>query len=612
VFGRVGRPRLREGAARTAYRASPPDAAATGPRSAPTEGGGGPAVSDLLVHWSSLPSLGPTEAFRGSGKYVAGSEWTRAIIEHGTLRSVSIFAPVTTVEEHRRHFRLAQHGTGKAADQAAIILPDSELPQRLKTSPCYAMHRPLDVIFDQAAYARSRFSSKLFPITCSQMGISYAMDLYQCWIGLLSAPIQSCDAIVCSTSCSLLALEKRLNDIAERYCQAWGRPIRQLPRLEVIPWGVDTDRFAPRDQRLSRRDLGLPVDRPVVLCFGRVQIQDKMDWTPLLLAFRDVSEQLRKQQPLLVIAGSCVSDYGERLLAHAGQLGLRDHVRSFFNLPTVCLPTLYSACDVFVSPVDTPSESFGLTIVEAMACARPVVASDWDGYKELIVHGQSGFKVRTDWVDCLGELNELAPCMAWQQGHLHVGQSVSVDISQMTRYIVQLLEHPDLATRMGQHGRARVERLYSWPVVVSLWEALWKELRRIADSAEVQGSDALAYLQPNYFQHFSHYASRIIDDSVPVHLTGRGKELLGGKGLLLLHPWAQGFLRADHLHGCLQALRPTRWAGATLPVGDLLKILERAQGLSRDQALMHVMWLAKYGLLSFGEEETSDDVSSGL
>src|SRR5438045_1160308 len=48
-----------------------------------------------------------------------------------------------------------------------------------------------------------------------------------------------------------------------------------------------------------------------------------------------------------------------------------------------------------------------------MACGRPVVASDWDGYRELIGHGETGFKVRTEWADCLGGLDELAPTLGW-------------------------------------------------------------------------------------------------------------------------------------------------------------------------------------------------------
>jgi D-inositol-3-phosphate glycosyltransferase len=378
--------------------------------------------------------------------------------------------------------------------------------------------------------------------------------------------IYACDAIICSTASSRQAMEKRLGDIAERYSRAWDRPPPLLPRLELIPWGVDAQRFTPRDPDTARRELNLPPDRPLLLCIGRVRIQDKMDWTPLLLAFERVCRSV-EPRPLLVLAGAADPEYCDQLLAHAAHLGLQSDIRTFFNAPVACLPSLYAACNVFVSPADTPSESFGLTIVEAMACGRPVVASDWDGYKELIVHGETGFKARTDWADCLGELNERAPVLAWDQQHLHVGQSVSVDVGQMAGYLTQLLMNGELREEMGRRGRARVEALYDWPVVIARWEALWGELAAIARSLETKQPDRLEYLQPQYFEHFSHYASRIIEDATPVRLTERGKERLAGRGALFLHPWAQGFLRPGHLQAALAALKPAGWLGASLPVG---------------------------------------------
>jgi hypothetical protein len=370
---------------------------------------------------------------------------------------------------------------------------------------------------------------------------------------------------------------------------------------------VDTQRFSPRDQTIARNELDLPPDRQIVLCAGRLRMQDKMDLTPLLLAFERTRRTVR-QPPLFVLAGSNPSEYGEQILVQAAQLGLRDDVRAFFDLPTACLPSLYSACDVFVSPVDAPSESFGLTIVEAMACGRAVVASDWDGYKELIVHGETGFRIRTDWTDCLGELNLIAPFLRWDHEHLHVGQSVSVDVGQLANYLSLLLENQELREEMGRRGRARVKTLYDWSVIIPQWEALWGELTVVAKCIERQVSDRLDYLQPNYFQHFSHYASRIIDDGTPVQLTSRGKEVLAGKAPLFLHPWAQGFLHPQFLKACLSVLKPTRWLKEGIPVGDVLRLVCKTHRLSRDRAMMHLMWLAKYDLASFGATESISPV----
>jgi glycosyltransferase involved in cell wall biosynthesis len=117
-----------------------------------------------------------------------------------------------------------------------------------------------------------------------------------------------------------------------------------------------------------------------------------------------------------------------------------------------------------------------------MACGRPVVASDWNGYKDLIEHGRSGFRVRTDWADCLGDVNEAGPGINWEQEHTHAGQSVSIDVGEMAAYISELLRNKDLRHTMGQRGRQRAEALYDWSVVIPQWEALWTELADIARS----------------------------------------------------------------------------------------------------------------------------------
>lgn len=54
---------------------------------------------------------------------------------------------------------------------------------------------------------------------------------------------------------------------------------------------------------------------------------------------------------------------------------------------------VYSAADIFVSPSDNMQETFGLTLLEAGAAELPAVVSDWDGYRDIIVHDETGFLV---------------------------------------------------------------------------------------------------------------------------------------------------------------------------------------------------------------------------
>src|SRR5262249_17864528 len=56
---------------------------------------------------------------------------------------------------------------------------------------------------------------------------------------------------------------------------------------------------------------------------------------------------------------------------------------------------VWQAADIFTSLSDNIQETFGLVVVEAMASGLPVVASDWNGYRDLIISGETGILVPT-------------------------------------------------------------------------------------------------------------------------------------------------------------------------------------------------------------------------
>ena len=67
--------------------------------------------------------------------------------------------------------------------------------------------------------------------------------------------------------------------------------------------------------------------------------------------------------------------------------------------PEATRRSVWHAADVFVSPSDNIQETFGLAVLEAMASGLPVVASDWDGYRDLVADGETGFLVPTAMVE---------------------------------------------------------------------------------------------------------------------------------------------------------------------------------------------------------------------
>ena len=90
----------------------------------------------------------------------------------------------------------------------------------------------------------------------------------------------------------------------------------------------------------------------------------------------------------LVLAGQCPNQgYIGYLNAHLAFLGIADQTLILQDFPDFQKLQTLSACDVFVSPVDSIQETFGIAVVEAMAHARPVVATSWSGYRDLVADG---------------------------------------------------------------------------------------------------------------------------------------------------------------------------------------------------------------------------------
>lgn len=154
-------------------------------------------------------------------------------------------------------------------------------------------------------------------------------------------------------------------------------------RMVAIHNGIDTEGFAfdsfTRDR--MRRDLGLDASTPLLLAVGR--LWEPKDYPNLLRAFARLDGM--PVLPRLVVAGD--GPLRDELAALADTLGVSDRVTLLGVRHDV--PALMCACDVFV--LSSAWEGFGLVVAEAMACERPVVATDCGGVREVV--GDAGFLV---------------------------------------------------------------------------------------------------------------------------------------------------------------------------------------------------------------------------
>jgi glycosyltransferase involved in cell wall biosynthesis len=212
---------------------------------------------------------------------------------------------------------------------------------------------------------------------------------------------------------------------ARDQARARGYPTRAS---RVIPNGVDSRLFSPAARE--------PAGPPVILFAGRMDDQKGVD--VLLKAFG-----LLATGPRLRLAGTgCREQEYRRAAAEAG-LGA---VEFLGGVERRHLPALLGEAHVYVLP--SRYENLPLGILEAMACARPVVAARVGGVTEMIDEGVEGLLVPAG------------------------------DAAALALALQRLVEDAGLRARMGEAGRSRVLARFTWEKVAAETEAFYEELMR--------------------------------------------------------------------------------------------------------------------------------------
>lgn len=145
-------------------------------------------------------------------------------------------------------------------------------------------------------------------------------------------------------------------------------------RVHVVAPGVDLERFCPADQEQARDHLGMARDAHVTVSVRR--LTPRMGLDRLVRAWVDLPARAH-----LYLAGTGPEQ--GNLQALVASLGLRDRVHLLGRVEDTDLPDLYRAADLSVVP-SLELEGFGLTVLEALACGTPVIASDTGGMAEIL------------------------------------------------------------------------------------------------------------------------------------------------------------------------------------------------------------------------------------
>lgn len=157
-------------------------------------------------------------------------------------------------------------------------------------------------------------------------------------------------------------------------------------KVATIACGVNLDRFQPRPRSLARQRLGLDIQDEVVLYVGRFApikgVEALLDATARVAARRS---RLR----LLLVGGDGPESASDRALAaRAATLGIEGRIDFRGQIEPRQLADYYAAADFLALP--SHYESFGLVVLEAMACGTPVLATPVGIAPAIIVEGLNG------------------------------------------------------------------------------------------------------------------------------------------------------------------------------------------------------------------------------
>jgi glycosyltransferase involved in cell wall biosynthesis len=208
--------------------------------------------------------------------------------------------------------------------------------------------------------------------------------------------------------------------------------------ITVIPNGVDEVFFSSQPDSVEvKNELNIPLRKKVVGIVGRISEQKGQD------DFLHAAKIIQASHPdtVFLIVGSGKDEKIENLRQLTRKLNIE---HSVFFLGHYCdMPKLYSVLDVLV--ISSRWEGFVLTLTEAMACGKPVVATNVGGAPNVIVSGENGFLVPPN-----------AP-------------------KEIASNVTQLLTHPELARTFGDRGREKA-RLYSWKNLVKQVDQVYRSM----------------------------------------------------------------------------------------------------------------------------------------
>ncbi|WP_150267085.1 glycosyltransferase family 4 protein [Paenibacillus tepidiphilus] len=534
------------------------------------------------------------------GRNVAAKELLVNFIKHSSADELC-FSYVKDMYQHHMIQRLYKKvGRDKQVHAKLRMINRIEMLQQNVKIPSDVIHDCVEDLV-HTAFLRDKYSLKCPPISMTVHCASQPDSITTNLLPYLLSGLKPYDTIFCSSNSVKNVLSKQFEHLSGQFNELYGASLERQFRLDVVPLGIDADSFIRVDRDTAKMKLGISENSFVILYFGRVSAFFKGDLMPLIRVLKRLVDRNPQKNIRLIISGTENYEFHDYkyLRRYIQKLNLQDNIIIYENYESQHRNILFSAADVFTSPTDSVQETFGLTPIEAMACGTPQIVSDWDGYKETVRHGITGFLVPTYWSTCDGDISEFPQAVMDEfysdkfYSHLLMGQSVAIDLKLYEHYFQLLLDNERLRQEMSDNSLRIFKQHYTMQKTISGYEQVWNEL--IQQKAAINGDSGKPYLDlfnNRYSEMFSEYPTRFLNATEPLRITELGGEVLLDQELVPWHYAEEKIL--NEVHTALGLLALLKLAGC-MNYDELVN--SYSGDLNADTVKRSVMWLLKHGFV---------------
>jgi D-inositol-3-phosphate glycosyltransferase len=514
------------------------------------------------------------------GAWVAVTEFYKALLIHGSFTEYHFFISDNYFISAKENFK-EMFSHIKNYEKVKIIRM-SNLNKYIDKYEYIVFHHT-DITAQIYYHFRDILFSKRIPISNFMHLASHPaiMSEFRSFLFLNS---HAYDTIICPT----YSAAKCVNKIFQLSIDKMKTKAAFNGKIEVIPFGVDTNKFIPRDKESVRNKYHIDKDIIIIGYIGRLASNNKMDIMPLIKIFYNILKKTGRNDIYLFIIGKeQEKNYVEYLLKYITMFQISDKIKIITEHNNSDIQYYYSLLDIFVSPCEHIQETFGITPIEAMSAGIPVVISDWDGYKETVTDNYDGFKIPTYWHKSSDYIDYSSENTDVEKKYMRLNQTVCVDVGKYEDALIKLIKDKNLREFIGRNARKTILEKYNWETIIQRLEKLW--ITNYEDFIERKIVEQKQE-QKLFFNIFDHYPSSSISEMDTIVSTGFYKYCSIQPNRIFIHPLVKDMIvkkvisKIDML--CSEKIK----------IFDIIKLLN-SKTVGEDIIYRHILWMLKHDYL---------------